>query len=373
MRSNLISAACVSMVITLMLVSCLTPGSRQVKSVNSKDPYYLTHKYLKDLKQGDNAKRTEAAWKLGETYIKRTPEVVPALIDALNDPYPKVRANAAGALSRIGEEARPAESALREALNDPYGSVVLNAARALCNLKVPDKELIPFVRKVLNDKKGVTRVDAVELLQDMGIPKREVIPTLVSILSDPVVQARKDALGVLNMMKLKPVSKDVAGPVIGLLKDSDEEVRWQAAIFLGNSYIPIPEARAPLINALNDPSNTVVGNAARALGAYGKSAKNVVPKLIDILITNPDEGTRADVCEALGRIGSPREKIADVLVEVLSSDPGSRARYGAASALRDLKYKDKAVMDALKKAAVQDVDTSVRTISSITYKQLGGK
>ena len=361
------------LMVTTMIVSCLVPSATQVRTKEAKDPYYRTNKYLEDLKQGNNAKRTEAAWKLGETYMKRTPEVVPALINALKDSYPSVRANAAGALSRIGEEARPALSALRETLNDSYGPAVLNAAWALRNLKVPDKELIPAVRKVLNDKDGSTRVDAVELLQDMDIPKREVIPTLVSVLSDPVVQARKDALGVLNMMKLKPVPKDVAGPVIGLLKDSDEGVRSLASILLGNAYIPIPAAKAPLINALDDPSNSVVGGAARALGAYGKSAKNLVPKLIDILDTNPDESTRADVCEALGRIGSPMEKIADVLVGVLSSDPSSRARYGAASALRDLKYKNKVVMAALKKAAAQDVDSSVRTISSITYKQLGGK
>ena len=152
MRTNSISAArnvVCFLAVTTMLVSCLVPSATQLRTKEAKDPYYLTHKYLEDLKQGNDAQRTEAAWKLGETYIKRTPEVVPALIDALNDPYPKVRANAAGALSRIGEEARPAESALREALNDPYGSAVLNAAWALRNLKVPDKELIPAVRKVL--------------------------------------------------------------------------------------------------------------------------------------------------------------------------------------------------------------------------------
>jgi len=376
MHYNLISAVrnvIGILAVTTMLISCIVPSTTQVRTKEAKDPHYLTNKYLKDLKQGNNAERTEAAWKLGETYIKRTPEVVPALTEALKDPYPKVRSNAAGALSRIGEEARPAESALRESLYDPYGQAVLNAARALRSLKVPDTELIPAVRKVLNDKQGTTRVDAVRLSRVMGLKNREVIPTLASVLSDPVAQARKDAIKMLNEMKLKPVPKDVAGSVIELLKDSDEEVRWLAALFLGNAYIPIPAAKAPLIDALDDPSNSVVGYAARALGAYGKSAKNVVPKLIDILNTNTDESTRAEVCDALGRIGSPREKIADVLVEVLSSDPGPRARYRAASGLRDLKYKDKAVMNALKKAAAQDVDTSVRTISSITYKQLGGK
>ena len=376
MRLNLILSvrtSMVIMVITTMLLSCVPTSSRQVKSVNSKDPYYQTNKYLNNLKQGDNTQRAKAAWQLGESKIKRTPEVVPALINALKDPYPSVRANAAGALSRIGEEARPAESALKDALKDPYGAAVLNAARALRNLKVPNKELTPAVRKVLNDKKGTTRVKAAELLQTLGIPKQEVIQTLVSVLSDPEVQALKDSLYFLTMMRLKPVPKKVATPLIGLLKDSNEEVRWQAAQFLGNSYIPIPEAKDSLIDSLDDPSNTVIGNAARALGGYGKSAKQVVPKLIDILKTNPDESTRENVCGALGRIGAPKEKIAHVLVEVLLSDPSSRARYGAATALRDLKYKDKAVMGALKKVSIQDTDTSVRTVSSITYKQLGGK
>ena len=355
--------------VTMMLVSCVVPQRRG----DAKDPYRLTHKYLKELKQGNNAQRTEAAWKLGESWMKRTPEVVPALIEALKDPYPKVRANAAGALSRIGEAARPALSALRDALNDTYGQTVLNAAIALSRLKIPDKELIPAVRRVLNDKKGTSRVDAVRLLRKMGIRNREVIPVLVSVLSDPVAQARKDALEELNKMKLKPIPKKVAGPVIGLLKDSDEEVRQHSALFLGNSYIPIPEAKYPLIDALNDPSDTVIGFAARALGAYGKSAKGVVPRLFEVLNTNSDEGTRENVCEALAGIGSPKKKIAYLLVNVLSLDPSPRVRKGAASALRDLKYKDKTVMDALKKAATQDTDTSVRTISSITFRQLGGE
>lgn len=376
MRYNLISAmrnVLGILAVATMLISCVVPSATQVRTKEAKDPHYLTNKYLKYLKQGNNSERTEAAWKLGDSWMKRTPEVVPTLIEALKDPYPKVRANAAGALSRIGEEARPAESALRATLNDPYGQAVLNAARALRSLKVPDEKLIPVVRKVLNDKKGTTRMDAVRLLRAMGLKNREVIPTIVSVLSDPVAQARKDALKMLNEMKLKSVPKEVAGSVIELLKDSDEEVRWQAALFLGNSYIPIPNAQAPLIDALNDPSDTVIGVAARALGAYGKSAEGTVPKLFEILNTNSNEGTRENICEALGRIGSPKARIADVLVEVLSSDPSSRARYGAASGLRDLKYKNKAVLDALKKASTQDTEISVRTISSITYKQLGGK
>ncbi len=376
MRTDLMTTGrllAMTLAVMMLFSSCITPGSRQRLAKETNDPFYVTHQTLDQLKNGNKSERTRAARKLGETWMKRTPEVVPALTNALKDPCPQVRANAAGALSRIGEDARPAMSALNKVLGDAYGPVVLNAALALRHLKVPDRDLIPAVRKVLHDEKGTLRVAAVQLLRAMGVSKKEVIPVLVSVLSDPDPKARKKALEVLNKMKLKPMPKKITGPVIRLLKDIDEEVRWRAALFLGNRYIPIPEARVPLTDALNDSSNMVIRFSARALGVYGKSARNVVPKLIGILNTNPDERTRANVCEALGRIGSPGKKIAHVLVHVLSSDPGAEARYGAVSALRDLKYKDKIVMNALKKASSADVETSVRTIASITYRQLGGK
>lgn len=357
----------------VFLISCVGTSPMQKRAVTPEDPYRLTIKYLEDLKHGNDNERTEAAWKLGEPWMKRTPEVVPALIGALRDFCPKVRANAAGALSRMGEDARPAENALKEVLDDPYGQTVLNAAIALRSLNIIDKELIPAVRKVLHDQKGTSRVGAVSLLRKMGIQSRETFSVLVSALSDPAAEARKDALKEIIEMKLKPVPKEMVGPVIGLLKDSDEGIRCDAAIFLGNSHIPIIEAKDPLIEALNDSSDTVVGFVARALGVYGPSAKDAVPKLFRILNTTRDEHTKVNICEALGRIGSPKEKIADVLVGFLSSDPNSRTRVAAACALRDLKYNEKGVMDALKKASTQDPDPSVRALSSVALKQLEGK
>lgn len=356
----------------VFLISCKSMTSIQGQTLNPKDPNYLTKKYLADLKNGNNSQRTKAAWELGASHMKRIPEVVPALIRALNDHYPKVRANAAGALSRIGEEARPAESALRQSLTDSYGKTVLNAAIALRRLKVPDKELIPAVRKVLYDQKGTTRVRAARMLRKMREKDEEIITVLAEVLTDSDEQARFDALGELNKRELKPIPKKVSVPVIGLLKDYSEKVRSQAALYLGNSYIPIPEARDPLIEALDDGSSLVVKYAARALGNYGKSAKGAVSKLYMILETHPDDHARGEACEALGHIGVPRKEIAHRLVKVLSSDPGPRARKGAASGLRDLKYRDAMVLDALKKASTQDANSSVRTISEITYEQLKG-
>ncbi|MBU1567252.1 MAG: HEAT repeat domain-containing protein [Proteobacteria bacterium] len=358
------------LILAVFLTSCQKTTSSQRQSLNPKDPNYLTEKYLTDLREGNNARRTEAAWTLGKTYIKRTPEVVPALIQALNDPYPKVRANAAGALSNLGDEARPAEFNLRQALHDSYGKTGLNAAIALRNLHVPDKELIPAVRKVLNDQLGTTRVAAAGLLRIMGILDEESIAVLVEVLSDSDVQARLDAFGELHDRKLKPIPQKVSGPVISRLRDESDQVRIQAALYLGNSPIPILEARQTLIATLDDPSDDVVKFAARAVGKYGKSAKEAVPKLTMLLKTNNNDGTRGEACQVLALIGEPRKEIAQTLVHVLTTDPGPDARRGAASGLRDLKSRDQLVLEALKTASTKDKDSSVRTISQIAYGQL---
>ncbi|MCG6892036.1 MAG: HEAT repeat domain-containing protein [Desulfobacteraceae bacterium] len=359
--------------VAILTTACMNINEIQQQALAPPNPNQLTQNYLAALKTGDNGQRTEAAWELGKPYVHRTPEVVPALIQALKDPYPKVRANAAGALSRIGEEALPARDALHEALGDTYGNTVLNAAVALRRLNTPKESLIPAVRKTLYDQPGSTRVGAARLLRQWGVKDKETLDVLVDVLADSREQARLDAMAELSERKLKPVPKTISTPVIGLLTDPSEKVRMQAAIFLGNSYIPIPAAKEPLIAALDDPSDHVVKFVVRALGNYGPSAKSAVPRLYAIVDRHPDDSVRGETCEALAHIGDPKKEIAYRLVKVLGNDPGADARSGAATGLRDLRYRDAVVLDALKTAAEGDKNSLVRTAASIAYGQLKGK
>jgi hypothetical protein len=59
----------------------------------------------------------------------------------------------------------------------------------------------------------------------------------------------------------------------------------------------------------------------------------------------------------------------------LKPNPGVRANAaGALSRIgEEARPAESALRDALKKVSIQDTDTSVRTVSSITCKQLGGK
>jgi HEAT repeat protein len=60
---------------------------------------------------------------------------MPALVAALNDPKPAVRARAANALGNIGPTAVGAVPALAAALNDPEHAVQWRAAGALARLR----------------------------------------------------------------------------------------------------------------------------------------------------------------------------------------------------------------------------------------------
>ena len=63
---------------------------------------------------------------------------------------------------------------------------------------------------------------------------------------------------------------DVVGPIVQALKDNDSNVRFGAALALGE----IGDIRAidPLIQALKDNDSFVRSDVARALGEIGKSA-----------------------------------------------------------------------------------------------------
>ena len=135
---------------------------------------------------------------------------------------------------------------------------------------------------------------AVEALGSIKDPVA--IPHLVHLLSEN----QYSAVRWKSAEALAGIGKESVEPLIRLLSHPDEDVRWKAAIALGE----IGDVRAidPLIGLLNDQDHYVKGRAAFALGMIGQPA---VTPLIRTL-REGDGNLRWGAAIALGRIRDPR-------------------------------------------------------------------
>ncbi len=90
------------------------------------------------------------------------------LIEAMKDPAPAVRYEAARALGNLGPEAKRAADVLTKAIADKAASVRVAAARALCRMGMVDEGL-PVLRQELTNKENeVARHYAALVLEDIG-------------------------------------------------------------------------------------------------------------------------------------------------------------------------------------------------------------
>jgi beta-lactamase regulating signal transducer with metallopeptidase domain len=179
---------------------------------------------------------------------------VAALVAALKDSDPGVRAAAAQALGRLDDKS--AGNALAELLRDPDPSVQRQAILSLAELE--DPRAVPGLEKLLNSPDADTRDEAASQLGDMELA---VAPaSLIAALKDPDADVRASAahsLGNIEDQKSVPA-------IVPLLNDPDKDVQEAAVDALQN--IGGPAAMQALIGALKSKDPQVRRKAAEALG-----------------------------------------------------------------------------------------------------------
>jgi len=99
--------------------------------------------------------------------VKKGPEVLPKLIELLEDSDAGVRYWAAVSLSALGAEAEPGTEALTKALNDENPIVRFAVAGALCRLSLCENAL-PVLAEGLKDKRETVVLYAAREIQSIG-------------------------------------------------------------------------------------------------------------------------------------------------------------------------------------------------------------
>ncbi len=195
-------------------------------------------------------------------------------------------------------------------------------------LRAGGQAAVPVLGRLLRSDRGAIRQQALDLLCSVG---PAVAPTLIALLKDESASARQFAARALG--SLAPESPDAVTALAEALADPDEGVVWEAAYALAAFRERAAPAAEPLARALLTAGDSLGRTyAGDALAAIGPPAAFAVPALVKAL-EDPDPAVRRAAARAIGNIGPPAAISAtDPLIAVFRrNDP--HVRVAAATAL----------------------------------------
>ncbi len=160
--------------------------------------------------------RFNAAFALYKTVDRGSTNMVPALIQALDDTEPFVRFDAAMALQRIGPGAAPAVDALIEAVKRPENEQHLPMftlsirEQMVCTLgKIgPDaRAAVPVLKQLAQDERPNTRRFAIRALGDIGPDAKDAVPVLTEALKDQLKELQESARDAISKIDPQAAEK----------------------------------------------------------------------------------------------------------------------------------------------------------------------
>jgi HEAT repeat protein len=272
-------------------------------------------------------------------------EVVPALVEVLQQRDGALRAWAALSLGRIGPNARAGGPALAAALTDSDAAVRAAAADALGRIGPRDHAAVIGLVTAQRDADESVRTAARDALTRLG---KSAVPALIDSFADgdEIRAGSAESLGRIGAAAVPDLTK--------ALRAVDDRVRRGTVAALAGIGPAAEPAGAALVQALADPDREVRCGAARALGAIRPEKAAAVEALMKYL-NDPDKEFRAACRDGLAGIGPGA---AGPLCAALKADDAA-TRRAAAEVLRKVGPKAHEALPALE-AAAKDADPQFR-------------
>jgi HEAT repeat protein len=277
---------------------------------------------------------------------------VPALLDALTGEFFTVRARAAIALGKIGDE--QAVEPLLNALKDPEVDVRIAACLGLGFFKEPST-FDDMANVLLDDPKIEVRQAAAKALGNTGHP--DALPYLMEALRDSFWWYEREVAAGDLLTAIESMGTLAVDPLIEALKDKEGAVRKFAAGLLGR--IGDQRAIPALGMALYDLHHDVGRISAQALVNFGVNSFEVLVEALE----HPEMWIRIHSIDVLPKIPEPR--VALVLLEMLK-DPEREVKKHVIQAMGELK--DQRTLSALQEIAS---DRSDREMHALAKEAIG--
>lgn len=219
------------------------------------------------------------------------PEIIPFLIDNLENEDERIRVSLSQILGEIGDIS--AEKSLIKRLTDDVGHVRSSAAKAL--KKLNSRNAVPYLVKMLNDKYDDVREVAVNTLVSLEYP--EIINEVIHLINDKNILIREAAVKVYCKLS----GEEQFEKLLFLLKSESPIIRKEVVKKLKD--FPIEVAVEPILLALTDEHPDVRIAASYSLAEFTTST--VFEGLVRAL--NDDNiWVVTAVINSLGRIRNPK-------------------------------------------------------------------
>jgi HEAT repeat protein len=317
----------------------------------------------------EDAERVAVVVALGRL---KQPATVSALVLALKGKDAKLRGAAAGALSKLGPQAREAAEALTATLDDDEGGVRIEAAVALGEigpaakgsaarlavmaakdrfwdaracaalaasqvLKETPEEACEALIALTKDSSSKARSAAAVFLEDLGPAARPAVPALEALLDD-----RDPVVSLAAAMALVRVRPEAAGPrLLRLVEALDSGRAYPHA--LGH----LGPVAAPALPALLDLTRRHEARFDATAQQVARSALEAIeqispahaaplrrPVLLASLRAEDDPGERQEAAKQLGKLGAQAKWAVEPLLAAAVENPTGAVVY--AEALRQI-------------------------------------
>ena len=219
---------------------------------------------------------------------------------------------------------------------DEGGFIYWHLSRALIRMGAA---AVPDLSKALRHEDEGIRYQAAHCLRQIGPDAANALPQLVALIEDQAISVDMRASVILVLERFGPLASDATGSLIRLLEDREQNTTLaasaqalgaigpdaQAAVpsllaivqtrdLWGDTRIAaaratariVPESAAAvqtILPLLDEPDVFVVAGLADAIGEFGPTAAEAVPKLVQLLEFFSDE-QRQTVVQAIGKIHS---------------------------------------------------------------------
>lgn len=255
-------------------------------------------------------------------------EVVPALVEALKAPEPRLRAAAARALIDLDPDPEIVRPVLQKAMEEAGPEALNDILDALASL---GEKAVPRLIKALETEE--VRAKAAAIIARIGPAAKAAVPALITALDAQNPETCGELL--FALAAIGPDAVEAVPTIRQVMKAAEPRVCYSACYALGKIGPGAEAAKPDLTEHLSGEDHFLCMASAWALCQIDPKSAETAAKAVPVLIEaleEPDPPTRLHAAEALRLLGPLAGDAAGALKR-LENDPDEGVREAAAKAL----------------------------------------